>query len=220
MSCPLLRVFIFTVPHHTDRGLKWVAHPKRFFWRAVKRCCKICDTLGNLFGEPFFQKNFAKEGSVKKMVALWKFFLTLWNNIFWNFHPDLGPGDMGIQFDDFVYFSDGVGKKKHQADFLFEKFLNKEYRNTVSQFLKGNASSIRVHFPTSFVGLPECIWQTSQQGWSWLGNYQCWFEIASWQQDVGKDVLAKLARDRKRNQRSPKLVVFCKGNTLRNFREI
>lgn len=76
MSCPLLRVFIFTVPHHTDRGLKWVAHPKRFFGGAVKRCCKICDTLGNLFGEPFFQKNFAKEGSVKKMVALWQFFPT------------------------------------------------------------------------------------------------------------------------------------------------
>ena len=30
----------------------------------------------------------------------------------WNFHPDLGPGEMGIKFDDFVYFSDGVGWEK------------------------------------------------------------------------------------------------------------
>lgn len=95
-------------------------------------------------------------------------------------------------------FQMGLGTKTQKAEFLLDKFLNKEYRNTVSQFLKENTSLIRVHFPASFVSLPECIWQISQQGWSWLGNYQCWFEIASWQQHVGKDLLwPKLARDPK-----------------------
>ena len=112
-----------------------------------------------------------------------------------------------IQFDDWHIFQMGLGKKHPQAD-LTNLTNNFSTRNTVSTCLKGNTSSIRVPFPASFVSLPECIWQISQQGWSWLGNYQCWFEIASWQQHVGKDVLwPKLARDRKRKYATKNLQI-------------